>query len=252
MSFTWVSIAAREFPVRLLAQQLADRPCGRACIPSTTAKTSPLYPRKARASCRPSWPYNAIPPGQPTTVTDAQGANTTYTYDNCNRPWYGDRSAGPRHHQDLLRVGRAIHLRHQNPGQLHGLAQEPPGTGSRLSGLHSYRYHAVLQLRPDGPGRLETIDPRRTTPTTAPSTLPRTGLVSQTDGAHATGYDYDQPGRKRFSLTYPVDNTTEMWTYDASGNRLDLQEPRRNHLHVLTTTRRNRCYRYDWSDGVLD
>ena len=185
--------------------------------------------------------YNGL--GQPLSTTDTQGFATTYSYDAANRLSTATDPLGGANH--------TVTNTYYAPG-------EPCSGGSQLNCaglLKSFMAPGPDASNPttvttqysnyDPMGRLlATIDASNYT---FNSTYDLAGdLISQTDGSYTTGYAYDQLGRKS-KLTYP-DGTTELWTYDASGNVSTYTNRAGAVCQYLYTDGRNRCNGYTWSN----
>ena len=214
---------------------------------SVSGGANPAAPQPGPGFVHTTVAYNAI--GQPVTGIDAQNFSTAYGYDAYNRLATVTDPDGHSTTRNYY-ANNAMSIAATNPQNCTGLLRSivSPGTDAGSVPTVKTQYTNYDQM-----ARLtETVEPYFADPSNPPyihtydSTFNQAGdLTSQTDGAHSTGYRYDQLGRKS-QLVYP-DNTREKWTYDASGNVLTYTNRAGAYCTYDYTDGRNRCNGYHWT-----
>ncbi len=205
---------------------------------------NPVVPHPGTGAMHRGVSYNAL--GQPTSTTDAEGFATTYTYDACNRPSTAvDPLGGPNHTVTRTYYNAGDKASGGSGTNCTGLLKSVTAPGPDLVNFPT----ALTQYTNyDQMGRLlSTIDPYSHTFNSGFDT--GGNLASQSDGANNTQYASDGLGRKS-QITYPVDGTTEQWTYDASGNVSTYKNRNGAKCTYTYNDGRNRCTGYTWDDNA--
>ena len=204
---------------------------------------NPIQPVPGSGYAHRSTAFNAL--GQPRSTTDAQGFATTYTYDACHRlATTTDPLGGANHTLTRTYYGPGEQASSGSGVDCTGLLKSVTSPGSDLNSYPTVQtrcsnYDLMARL-------LATVDPSNHT---FNSGYDAGGdLISQTDGAHSTGYSSDQLGRKS-AVGYP-DGSSEAWTYDASGNVATYKNRAGAVCTYSYTDGRNRCTGYTWNDNA--